>query len=214
MDHLAYQSRRATPDDVPALQALWQKAELPWNELESYIDEFVVVPGPEGVLIGALGIMVEGIEALLHSEALMVVEDADEVREAMWKRVQNLARAGGAKRVWTQEDALFWQTLGFTKATPAIVTEAKASFLEQTGDWLVFPLFNPEKAQEIIREHMAVWETQRIEAVSEYKNRTRLIKQVLWIVFGVMVAIAVIWFWVFTQRNPRFLPDLIDKMRS
>jgi len=29
-----------------------------------------------------------------------------------------------------------------------------------------------------------------------------------------MVAIAVIWFWVFTQRNPRFLPDLIDKMRS
>ena len=212
MDHLAYQSRRATPEDVPALQALWQRAELPWNELESFIDEFVVVPGPEGILIAALGVMVEGQEALLHSEALMLTEDADAVREVMWKRLLNLARVAGARRVWTQEDSLYWQTIGFSKAAQPMLAEAKASFLDPDSEWLTLSLFDPEKAQEIIKEHMALWETQRLEAATEFQQRASRTHRILWVVCGLIVGVGLAFFFVFQQNHPNVIPLFFKKL--
>lgn len=35
--------RRATVEDLPALQVLWQQADLPWMELERFATEFQVV---------------------------------------------------------------------------------------------------------------------------------------------------------------------------
>ena len=212
VDHLAYQSRRATPEDVPALQALWQRADLPWNELENFIDEFVVVPGPEGILIGALGVMVEGHEALLHSEALLVSEDADEVREVMWKRLQNLARVGGARRIWTQEDSLYWQTLGFSKVTPEALAEAKTTFLDPTAEWLSLQLFDPEKAQEIIKEKLAVWETQRMEEVGEFQHRTTQLVRMLRLACYLIAGAGVLGFLIFTRLHPGAISLFLKKL--
>ena len=212
VDHLAYQSRRATPEDVPALQALWQRADLPWNELETFIDEFVVVPGPDGILIAALGIMVEGHEALLHSEALMLSEDADAVREVMWKRLQNLARVLGARRVWTQEDSLYWQTIGFTKVSPEMLAQVKATFLDPTAEWLSLQLFDPEKAQEIIKEKLAVWETQRIEAAGEFQQKTGQAVRMLRLACYLIAGAGVIGFLVFVQMHPGAISLFMKKL--
>lgn len=106
MESPAYIARRATQEDLPALQGLWQAAGLPWEELETFVTEFQVVPGDEGVLLAAVGLMVESNEALLHSEAVRQNGDGDELRDGLWRRIQIVARNQGVHRVWTDRKSV------------------------------------------------------------------------------------------------------------
>ncbi len=212
VDHPSFSSRRAAEDDLLALQALWQNANLPWDQMESFLGEFVVVPGPDGVLLGAVGVMVEGREALLHSEAVIHSEDADSIRESLWSRIQNLARTQGAHRIWTQEDAPFWGGQGFAPATKELVGKHPASFLDPEAEWTVAPLVDPEKAQAIIRERMAVWETQRLEEAADMRDRVRRWKNILLLTFGVLLAAIVAVVLALTLQHPGAFQKVISRL--
>ena len=188
MESPALAARRATLEDLPALQALWQQAGLPWDELERFLTEFQVVPGEtEGVLLAAIGLMVEDNDALLHSEALFSDADADELRAALWRRLQIVARNQGIHRLWTQEDADYWRASGFTAAPPAVVAGATAAFVDKTAAWSLCELIDPAKAKLLATEQMAIWQASRAQEAEELQGKIRTFRN-----FALLIAAAVI----------------------
>lgn len=145
------QARRATVEDLPALQSLWQRADLPWEQLEKFVTEFQVVDGDAGMLRGAIGLQRDGDQALLHSEALWSEDEGDAVRQALWARVQVLARNQGVLRVWTLEDAPFWQGV-FRLATPAEVTGLTAAFADPEAPWRMLQLVDMARLEQMVQQ--------------------------------------------------------------
>lgn len=185
MDSPSYSARRATIEDLPALQGLWQNAGLPWDELEKFLTEFQVVPGEEGVLLGAIGMLVEGNHALLHSEALST--DDDELRVALWHRIQIVARNQGVHRVWTQEDAPYWRASGFSAASATDIAASGTTFVDGGAGWSVFQLVDPSKAESLVQEQMAVWQASRAQEAEEFQGRVKIFRAVAFGTLGLVM---------------------------
>jgi N-acetylglutamate synthase-like GNAT family acetyltransferase len=188
----ALSARRATVEDLPALQALWQQAGLPWLELERYVTEFQVVPAEvDGTLLGAVGLLVEGNDALLHTEAVAVTgaEQADELRATLWRRVQIVARNQGVQRLWTQEDADYWQASGFSKAAPATVAGATATFVDKSAEWRICELIDPDKAKHLVDEQMAIWQAARAQEAEALQDTIRVFRTTA---FGVAIMVTLV----------------------
>ncbi len=164
VDSFAPSARRATIDDLPSLQALWLEAEQPWEELEKFLGEFQVVADPDGSLLAAIGLLVEGTEGLLHTETIaqQAHEQADELRALLWRRLQIVARNQGVVRMWTAEESLYWAT-EFTPASPAAIQGCSASFLanDPMATWRIRELVDLAKMNRIVDEQMAIWATKR-----------------------------------------------------
>ena len=90
------QVRRATVEDVPRLAEFWNEEGLPSEELARRFQEFQVVERGEEGLLGTVGLRLAGTEGRLHSEAFASAEYADLVRDAVWQRVQVIAKIGRA----------------------------------------------------------------------------------------------------------------------
>ncbi|MFM7100626.1 MAG: hypothetical protein ACKO3N_05605, partial [Verrucomicrobiota bacterium] len=145
------EARRATVEDLPALEALWQRAGLPAEQLEKFVTEFQVVEDGDGVLRGAIGLQRDGDQALLHSEALGVEEGAEAVRGALWARLQVLARNQGVVRLWTLEDAPFWRGL-FRPATPAEIAGGSAVFADPGLAWWTLQLVDLARLEQMAQQ--------------------------------------------------------------
>lgn len=180
-------ARKATVEDLPALHALWQRAELPWNELEKFVTEFQVVPGEDGMLAGAIGLQVDGTEGLLHSEAIFPGVDADEVRAALWTRMQIVARNLGAVRLWTLEDAPFWASV-FARADKASAEGLKASFRDPEAAWLTFQLVDPARAQKLVDEQLALWEATRQSDSENLLDTIQRVRTAAFAIAGIVIA--------------------------
>lgn len=171
-------ARRATLDDLPALQALWIEAGLPWEELEKFLPEFQVVPAEDGSLVAAIGLLVEEANGLLHTEAvaLRALERADELRSVLWRRIQIVARNQGVYRLWTQEDSPFWLSV-FTPASAEAIRHAGATFLgnDAGSGWLLHELLDPAKAKQLVNEQMAIWSATRAQEREQLQRKTRAI---------------------------------------
>lgn len=212
METPALNARRATIEDLPALQALWQQAGLPWIELERFVTEFQVVPAEgEGLLLAALGLLVEGNDALLHTEAVADPELADELRATLWHRVQIVARNQGVQRIWTQEDADYWRDSGFSKPSPAMVAETAATFVDKSAEWQVFELIDPDKAKHLVDEQMAIWEAARAQEAEELQDKIRSFRTFAFALAGVVTLAALGMFLYIVMRHPEILQRVLHR---
>jgi N-acetylglutamate synthase-like GNAT family acetyltransferase len=206
----ALSARRATVEDLPALQALWQQAGLPWLELERFVTEFQVVPAEgEGVLLAAIGLLVEENDALLHTEAIADPALADELRATLWRRVQIVARNQGVYRIWTQEDADYWRFSGFVKPSPAAVAETAATFVDKSADWQVCDLIDPDKAQQLVNEQMAIWEAKRMQESEALQGRIQSFRRFA-LGFAILVTLAALgMFFYIILLHPEILKQFL-----
>jgi N-acetylglutamate synthase-like GNAT family acetyltransferase len=187
-----HRCRRATVDDLPALQALWQQAGLPWEDLDRFVTEFQVVELSEGGrLVGAIGLQVDGSEGLVHSEAIADGEEADPIRAALWCRLQIVARNLGAVRLWTLEDAPYWRTV-FAPALPDQVVSMSASFRDPEAAWWTFQLVDPARAEQLAREQMALLSTSLETEKVELQDSVRKIRTLLFTIAGIVLGIMMI----------------------
>ncbi len=209
MEAPSLSARRATVEDLPALQALWQIGGLPADELEKFLTEFQVVPGEgEGVLLGAIGLMVEGNDALLHSEALAPGDEGDEIRAALWRRLQIVARNQGIHRLWTQEDADYWRDGCFLAAPAETVSAATAGFVDKTATWMVCELIDPAKAKLLVTEQMAIWHATRTQEADELQGKIRAFRNASLLV-AALVVVLMIGMVVFVLRQR---PDILQRL--
>ncbi len=201
-------ARRATVDDLPALHALWQRADLPWDQLDRFVTEFLVVPGEEGILLAAVGLQVDGDQGLFHSEAILPNDDADAYRAALWQRLQIVARNHGAVRLWTLEDALFWRSV-FVPADPALVQGLKASFADSTAEWWTFQVIDPAKAQKLVDEQLALWEANRQVGSTEFTDSIQRFRQVSFLLVGVVITMMLVMVLYVLLRRPDAIQQVI-----
>jgi len=63
-----YRVRRATLDDIGQLATLWHSMKLPAEDLGRRITEFQVAEGPDGKVLGAIGMQITQRHGRIHSE--------------------------------------------------------------------------------------------------------------------------------------------------
>lgn len=149
---------------------------MPWEELGGFISEFQMTVDEDGLLTGAIGLLIEGNQALLHSEAIRAGADPDLARSALWRRVQTVARHQGVHRVWTQEDADYWRTSGFSPVPPPLVDRVQASFLKSADSWTACDLMDPERAKAAVNEQLAILEAERMREADEFQGKVRIFR--------------------------------------
>ena len=165
------QVRRATIEDLPQLVSLWQEESLPWERLEKRFKEFQVVEAPGGEVLGALGLEIVGVEALLHSEVFLHPEQSDTLRALLWERAQVLGKNHGLVRVWTQLATPFWNHTVFQPATGEVVTKLPPAFGGVAEPWRFIQLKEESTAPISIDKEFAAFKE------LEKENRDKLFRQ-------------------------------------
>lgn len=116
MTALNYRVRRATLDDLGPLVELWKSMTFPAEELAPRITEFQVVESAEGRLLGAIGLQLAERQGRIHSEAFTDFALAEQLRPLLWDRLHSVATNHGLLRLWTLEQAPFWNHCGLVRA--------------------------------------------------------------------------------------------------
>ncbi|HON07435.1 MAG TPA: hypothetical protein PLW02_04960, partial [Verrucomicrobiota bacterium] len=93
--------RRAVVDDLPQLIHLWKSDNLKWQDLEKRFTEFQVAVDSQNTILGAIGLHINGRDALMHSEVFLHFDMADKIRDLIWKRIEVIALNHGLVRIWT-----------------------------------------------------------------------------------------------------------------
>jgi N-acetylglutamate synthase-like GNAT family acetyltransferase len=140
MEPSNYPIRRATLDDLPQLTAFWQNMRLPVPELSKRITEFQVIEGPDGNIIGMVGLQVAERQARIHSEVFADFTQADQLRPLLWERIQSVAKNHGLLRLWTREKAPFWTQASLVSADAATLEKLPVLWKGEGTDWLTLKL--------------------------------------------------------------------------
>jgi N-acetylglutamate synthase-like GNAT family acetyltransferase len=202
MTNPTLQVRRATVDDLPRLLALWQKENLPAQELEGRFKEFQVIEN-EGEIAGALGLQVSGHEGRLHSEAFEDFGQADALRGLLWERMKTVAQNFGLVRVWSQFTSPFWRTIGFDHASNEVLTRLPQNFGADRNPWLYVKLREEAGAVVSLDKEFALFRESEKESTAKMMRQARVMKIVAGIVAGVVFLMVIAWAVMFFKVQKR-----------
>ncbi len=150
----------------------------PLADLERRLTEFQVALDTEGRVVGAVGLQFSEKQGLIHYEAFPDFSLADAVRPDLWERVQQVARNNGLLRIWTCEEAPFWNRCGLTTATPEALNKLPALWRGKESRWLTLQLREETASTHSVEREFEVFmaaEKQRTLATME---RAKLIETV------------------------------------
>lgn len=199
------QPRRATIEDLPQLALLWEREQFDIAELERRFKEFQVVEDPDGAVAGSVGLRVEGVEGLLHSEVYVRHEQADALRQLFWERAQVIAKNHGLVRLWSQFSTPFWNHCGLRVASTEEVAKVPGVFGAQGLPWRFIQLREEAAAPLSIDKELALFKAMERERTERVFRQARMLK----ILAGVVVVIVAgvfavgIMAWYKTRRGPR-----------
>jgi N-acetylglutamate synthase-like GNAT family acetyltransferase len=145
---LPYQLRRATLEDLPELILLWQAAHLEKDELSKRLTEFQIARTPDGKLAGAVGLQIQKLHGLIHSEAFVRTELGGQIRPLLWQRVLAVAKNNGLTRLWTLPTASFYREQGMTEVDDPTRKSIPEGFGSPLADWVTLKL--KEENQNVI----------------------------------------------------------------
>lgn len=211
METASLESRRAVVQDLGPLQDLWSAAGLPADELGGFLGEFHVVTDAEGRVLHSIGLLVEGDEALLHSEALAPesLHEPDACRSTAWRRLRIIAKNQGVRRIWTREDADYWATCGFQAVLARDLPDPLPTFVPKEDGWWVYRHPEPAQADLMVQREMALWKTQREQEAENFQRRLVTFRVVA---FG-LFALAMILLLAFLFYASRFKGNLFQILR-
>jgi N-acetylglutamate synthase-like GNAT family acetyltransferase len=182
-----YRVRRATVDDLPALQKLWAAISLPNADLERRLTEFQVIESDDGQLMGALALEVSGRHGRLHSEAFADFALADNLREQLWARMQSVAENLGLARIWTGEVAPFWKRNGLQPASKEALNKLPAPWQSLPCHWLTLQLRDEAVLEAALEKKFTFLEAEERRRQEETLRKARALKN-----FGVGLTVIVV----------------------
>jgi N-acetylglutamate synthase-like GNAT family acetyltransferase len=161
----SYRTRRATTEDLGSLAELWQKTGFPVVELQKHFTDFQIAEDEQGKVAGAIALHIEASHGQIHSEAFADVALTDELRPALWRRLQAVAQNNGLFRLWTVEAAPWWrEQAGFSKPTDEILEKLPEVYGARDAAWLTLRLKDERAEPDLLEQQMAMYkETKRID---------------------------------------------------
>lgn len=192
------QVRRATIEDLSKLVPLWTEHNLPSTQLEKRFKEFQLVDDGSGNIIGAIGVVVAGPEAVVHSEVFVDPAQADEMRTLLWERIQSVVKNHGVARLWTQLISPFWPERGFQEASLELAAQRPAIFAGTSQVWLYLQLRDPVSIAANVDKEFALFKEAERETTERLFRRAKVLKMIAGVialaVFLLVVFVAVSFF--------------------
>ena len=187
MNSSNYRVRRATLDDINELSALWKSMNFPAEDLSKRITEFQVAESADGKLIGALGLQIAERQGRVHSEAFSDFALAEQLRVLFWDRIHAVAANYGLVRLWTQEQAPFWNHCGLARADAETLEKLPAPWRNQSPIWLTLKLKEDvETAVSLDKEFALFMESEKQQTQKTFQH-ARILK-----VVATLIAVAVL----------------------
>ncbi len=198
------QVRRATLEDVGPLTQLWTYMRYPVEDLARRITEFQVATDESGKILGAIGFQIAAKQGLVHSETYSDFSLADRLRPALWERINAVATNHGLLRLWSVEDAPFWNHCGMHTAGTAEREKLPPAWQSLKGNWLTLKLRDdPEAAISVDKEFALFMESekQRSQRAIEHAKVLKFLATGLAVLVFVLVAIGAL----FVLKNQHLL---------
>lgn len=201
MSSSAFRIRRATIDDLPTLQGLWESMRIPHAGLEKRLTEFQVAENAEGQVIGTVGFQILKRHGLIHSEAFSDFGATDPVRPLFWQRLNALALNHGVARFWTRENAPFWTQNGLLPADENALNRLPAEWDRDTPGLLTLRLKDEDAIASLDKEFDMFVAAEKQRTAEALGSAKKLKTVVVWCV--VLVAVGAIAFALFLVLSGR-----------
>jgi N-acetylglutamate synthase-like GNAT family acetyltransferase len=201
-----YRLRRATLDDLGALKPLWESMRFATEDLEKRLTEFQVAENAQGEVVGAIGFRLSGRHGCLHSESYSDFSVADAVRPLIWDRLQVLSSNHGVARLWTQENAPFWNRQGFQTANEANLKNLPDPWKNDGPPWLTLQVKSEEAFVSLEKELGMLMQAEKARTNKMYEQARviKFIATLIAIVFAVFVIGAV--FFLMRKNGGTLMP--------
>lgn len=173
--------RRATIEDLPALRALWRKADLLVPEVEKHLTEFQVALSTDGCLVGCAGLQISQKHGKIHHVIYAEPGLEEELRRVFFERLKTLSRNYGLVRLWTREPALFWRSSGFQPATDNALRDFPPPFGSPREDWLTLPLAS-EHHVAAVEQELELFKMAQVHLTEKTLRQVKRVKIIAWIV--------------------------------
>lgn len=201
------QVRRATIEDVSKLVPLWTAENLPSAGLEKRFKEFQLVHDESGRIMAALGIMVLGQEAVIHSEVVADAARADEMRAMLWERVQSVVKNHGVVRIWTQLIHPFWTQHGFQEASLELAAQRPGAFEGTSQVWQYLQLRDLAAIATNVDKEFALFKESERESTERLFRRARVMKMIAGVIAIAVLLLVVFWAISFFKMQGRVAPS-------
>ena len=191
MNSSDYHVRRATLDDIGQLTALWNAMNFPAMELAKRPTEFQVTEGADGNLVGLVGLQIAERQGRIHSEAFKDFALADQLRPLLWERIHAVATNHGLLRLWTQEQAPFWNHCGLVKADAEALEKLPAIWRGPASDWLTLKLREDIAAVISLDKEFALFKESEKQRTQRAFQQARILKMIAtFIALALLVLVA------------------------
>ena len=198
------QARRATIDDLSKLTPLWRAEGLAAHDLEKRFKEFQLIEGPDGEVLGTIGLQVSGQEGRLHSETFAHPEDGDALRQRLWDRVQMIANNHGIIRLWTQLESPFWHHVGFTAASGDLMVRLPANFAgDQRRPWSFYQLRSETAAVVSLDKEFAMFREAERERTEKIFRQAKVLKVIAAMLVLAVAVLGLVWAFSFFRFQRR-----------
>ena len=201
-----YRVRRATLDDIGPLMMLWQQMHFPAEELAKRITEFQVAESIDQKIVGAVGLQLADRQGRLHSEGFTDFALADQLRPAIWERLQSVAANHGLVRLWTQEQAPFWNHCGLAKADPEALEKLPAGWrTSEKGPWMTLKL--KDDIEEVISadKEFALFMQSERQRTERTFQQAKVLKFAATLIAIVVLLLIMAGAFYIIRRNPQLL---------
>jgi N-acetylglutamate synthase-like GNAT family acetyltransferase len=200
-----YRVRRATLDDIGQLTTLWQLMHFDVEDLSKRVTEFQVAEGPDGKVVGAVGLQLLEKQGRIHGEGFTDFALAEHLRPMLWDRLHAIATNHGLLRLWTQENAPFWNHCGLQKADAEALTKLPAPWRGPSPDWLTIKLRDELTDVISLDKEFAMFMESEKQRTARALQHARILKVIATLIALAVFALVLIGAFLVLRRNPQLL---------
>ncbi len=179
---------------------------FPVEDLARRVTEFQVGEDAEGRVLGAIGLQIAEKQGRIHSEAFDDFAHAEALRPMIWERLNAVASNHGVLRLWTQEQAPFWNRCGLEKAAPEALEKQPKVWRALEGGWLTLKLRDDVEALLSADKEFAVFMQSERERTQRTLQQAKFLKLLATLIAFAVLFLAIAGIVMLVRRNPQILP--------
>jgi N-acetylglutamate synthase-like GNAT family acetyltransferase len=200
-----YRVRRATLEDIDPLIELWKSMRFPADDLSKRVTEFQVAESADGKLLGALGLQIAEKQGRIHSEGFTDFSHAEQLRPLLWERIHAVATNHGLLRLWTKEDAPFWNRCGLGKADDQALAKLPAAWRNEPSNWQTLKLKEDLESLVSLDKEFALFMESEKQRTNRAFRQAKVLKILATLIALALLGLVVIGAFLIFKKNPNIL---------
>jgi len=197
--------RRATLDDIGQLTEIWKAMRYPVEDLSKRITEFQVAENTEGKIDGALGLEIAQRQGRIHSEGFSDFSLADQLRPLLWERINVVATNHGLLRLWTQEQAPFWNRCGLVKPDVETMEKLPAVWRTLPPAWQTLKLKDDVESLISLDKEFALFMESEKQRTQKAFQQARILKLLATLIAFALFILVIAGGYIIVRNNPHLL---------